>query len=267
MHDLVSHKVDYINLVTWKQPSHSRRPALSAHSNLSVSSFSNLPGLSSGEGCVTGGGLNVNGAESVNGSRVPGDFSQKTAVIEFMIKRLRDDIGPNANGLQELLDSLSLQVADVAGGLRAASHRLHPSVLENLGLPTALRMLVEEQRLRNDEIGFMERGKQVPLPPSHTTALYRIAQEAVRNAAKHATGAPVRIALIYGETDVELRIEDAGAGFDLKTVNSRGGLGSFSMQERARSIGATFDIASEISEGTNISVRVPLEKSLSQVAR
>jgi PAS domain S-box-containing protein len=186
------------------------------------------------------------------------DLGQRTAVVEMTVKRLEDDMGTDAFKHQELLQLLSTQVSDLAHGLRAASHRLHPSVLENLGLSTALRMLVEEQRGQNGEARFIERGASAPLPASHTTALYRIAQEGLRNAAKHALGAPVRLTLIYRETGVELSIEDAGGGFDLGEIQGKRGLGLLSMQERARSIGATFILDSTIGEGTNIRVSVPL---------
>jgi signal transduction histidine kinase len=84
--------------------------------------------------------------------------------------------------------------------------------------------------------------------------------KALRNAAKHVVAVPVRVALTYGETQVELRIEDAGAGFDLKTIQGNGGLRLLSMRGEARSIGATFRIA-EVGEGTNTIVRVPFEKA------
>ncbi len=189
---------------------------------------------------------------------LPDDLGQRTAVVEFTVRRLQEALGVNAVDVEGLLELLSSQVGDLAHRLRAASHRLHPSALENLGLATALRMLVEEQQLQNGEVRFIKRGSRESLPSAHTTALYRIAQEAMRNAARHAAGAPMRVALIYGQADVELRIEDAGEGFDIKEIQGKGGIGLLSMQERARSIGATFVIDSTIGEGTNICVRVPL---------
>jgi PAS domain S-box-containing protein len=189
------------------------------------------------------------------------DFGQRAAVVEMTVKRLEDALGSGSGSRhQVLLELLSTQVSDLAQGLRATSHRLHPSVLENLGLPTALRMLVEEQRRQNGEISFIERGDNEPLPPSHTIALYRIAQEAIRNAGKHAPGAPVRVTLHYGEKQVELQVEDAGSGFDLRAVQGKGGLGLLSMQERARSIGATFIIDPVVGDGTSIRVRVPFKE-------
>jgi signal transduction histidine kinase len=193
------------------------------------------------------------------------DLGQQTAVVEFTLKRIQDSLSENANGLGELFGLLSGQVDDLAHGLRAASHRLHPSVLENLGLATAMRMLVEEQRRQNEEVSFIERGNSASLAPACTTALYRIAQEALRNAAKHAPEAPVRVTLIHSEDDVELRIEDAGGGFDPRMIQGKGGLGLLSMEERARSIGAAFVIDPTVGEGTSIRVRVPLEKIMEPV--
>jgi PAS domain S-box-containing protein len=194
-------------------------------------------------------------------SELHDDLGQRTAVVEMTVKHLEDALGVDASRHQGLLQMLSTQVDELSRGLRAASHRLHPSMLESLGLSTALRALVDEQRRQNPEVSFIERGSQLALPPSHTTALYRIAQEALRNAAKHAPGAPVRVTLIYGESDVELRIEDAGGGFDTKAIQGNAGLGLLSMQERARSIGATFILDPTIGEGTIIRVSVPLGRN------
>jgi signal transduction histidine kinase len=75
----------------------------------------------------------------------------------------------------------------------------------------------------------------------------------------------VRVTLIHGEKDVELRIEDAGGGFDLRMIQGKAGLGLLSMEERARSIGAAFVIEPTVGEGTSIRVRVPLEDSVEPV--
>jgi PAS domain S-box-containing protein len=194
-------------------------------------------------------------------SELHDDLGQQTAVVEFTVKRLRDAIGPGADGTSALLELLSSQINHLAEKLRTTSHRLHPSMIGNLGLPTALRTLVEEQRLQNAEVSFIEHGILPPLPAATTTALYRIAQESLRNAAKHAKGSPIRVVLSCEAGVVELRVEDAGPGFDLKAVVGKEGLGLLTMQERARSVGATFTIDSAGGEGTSICVRVPIAKA------
>jgi signal transduction histidine kinase len=91
-----------------------------------------------------------------------------------------------------------------------------------------------------------------------TIVLYRIAQEALHNVAKHAGKTHVKVILRGTDSGLELQIADSGHGFDLD--GAREGLGLVSMEERARLIGATLTIESMLGEGTRILVGVPLHK-------
>jgi signal transduction histidine kinase len=87
-------------------------------------------------------------------------------------------------------------------------------------------------------------------------ALYRIAQEALHNAVKHAQPRSVAVSLEYEEGEVVLEIRDDGQGFD--TGGSfPGHLGLHSMRERAERVGGTLEVESRIAEGTRVRVRVP----------
>jgi signal transduction histidine kinase len=95
------------------------------------------------------------------------------------------------------------------------------------------------------------------MPLDVATALYRIAQEALRNSRKHAPDAPVRVTLISNPESWQMTIEDAGPGFDLNHARNTGGLGLISMQERARLVGGTLYLRTRPGEGTMIAVKVP----------
>ena len=157
------------------------------------------------------------------------DIGQRAAVLSFAIERLRDQ--PSVRDvatLQDELGKLITNVSDLAECLRDVAHRLHPSVLEDLGLPTALKSLVDEQREHGQEVTVAIRDLPTDVPLPTALALYRITQEALRNAAKHASGAPVRVKLELIGTDLRLMIEDAGRGFDLRAAQHNGGLGLMS---------------------------------------
>jgi hypothetical protein len=192
------------------------------------------------------------------------DLGQQTALLSLELSRLQALLPPGSKEAQEVMEALRARSSAIATGLRSVSHRLHPAALEDLGLLQALRMLIEEHRRCGDEICFIEPGSE-PLPPlvkETKVALYRIAQEALRNARKHAPQAPVRLtlgtALSACPDELYLSIEDAGPGFDLRRVRTSGGLGLLSIQERARAIGGRLEIDSAPGDGTRIEVLVPL---------
>jgi signal transduction histidine kinase len=83
----------------------------------------------------------------------------------------------------------------------------------------------------------------------------------LRNIAKHARAKEVRVALTGGGGEIALAVEDAGDGFELEEVKSKGGLGLVSMDERVRFVGGTFSIRSKPGKGTLVEVRVPLRES------
>jgi signal transduction histidine kinase len=95
------------------------------------------------------------------------------------------------------------------------------------------------------------------LPSDVAVALYRIAQEALRNVAKHAGRTHVKVFLEGTERDVRLTIRDLGQGFDTDGAEIRG-LGLVSMDERARLIGGSFSIQSTLGEGTSVTVTAPV---------
>jgi two-component system CheB/CheR fusion protein len=140
------------------------------------------------------------------------------------------------------------------------SHRLHPSIIEDLGLKPALQSLTEEFGRREGMIvTFSARNVPENLPLDVATSLYRIAQEALRNVTKHAGQTHTRVTLTGTKTGIQLNIADFGQGFDVES--ERHGLGLLSMEERARQIGGKMDVQSTLGEGTKITVTVPVDRS------
>jgi signal transduction histidine kinase len=99
------------------------------------------------------------------------------------------------------------------------------------------------------------------IPRDIEAVLYRIAQEALRNVAKHGGTDPVQVSLGYQNGLLRLTIADSGPGFDGASARIAGGLGIISMQERAQLIGATFRIKSARGSGTTVEVQIALDGS------
>ena len=130
--------------------------------------------------------------------------------------------------------------------------------IEELGLTLSLESLVaswngvEKGRTRFD-IAII--GKVDDLPPSVCASLYRIAQEAITNAAKHAKAKCVQLHLEAGQLDIVLSVEDDGEA--MCDLQPKAGLGLLGMQERLASLGGTLRFERQASGGTRLVARIP----------
>lgn len=147
--------------------------------------------------------------------------------------------------------------------VRLLSHTVHPRVLEDLGLPAALEWLARQTR-EAEALAIEVRASPVPetLPTVSAAALYRVAQEALRNAARHARARHVRIVLEpTADGMLRLDLSDDGVGFDVAGAEERRpGMGLFSMRERVALVDGTMEIASMPGAGTRVSAQVPLAR-------
>ena len=123
-----------------------------------------------------------------------------------------------------------------------------------------MRSLVDDFRTGGRSIDLQIRSVSDPVPPDIAGTLYRITQEALHNARKHAMGAPVFVVLQQNSNEFRLTVKDAGPGFNPDQVRARGGLGLLSMRERARLAGGSLLLRSAIGKGTVLIARVPAEK-------
>jgi signal transduction histidine kinase len=122
-----------------------------------------------------------------------------------------------------------------------------------------LRMLEENHHGETCALHFAMEGEEVSLPPGSVHHLARIAQEAVRNALRHALAKSIRIYLIYETDALRLLIRDDGRGFHLDEAAARSGhFGIAVMQERARKLGGTLRLHSD-SSGTEVETTVPFD--------
>ncbi len=157
------------------------------------------------------------------------------------------------------LGELREQLARLAEDVRRISHRLHPAILDDLGLPVALNALVEEFGDREGmPATYFGINLTEDFPTNVSAALYRITQEALRNVAKHAGKTHVKVILEAKNDRLLLQVIDLGIGFDPDPDVPREGLGLISMTERARLIHGTVSIHSSLGKGTTITVEVPL---------
>lgn len=207
-------------------------------------------------------------------------FNAQEEERQRVARELHDDVSQRlsllAQGLEDAeaasttaerhqgIDTLRAQLQSLNSDVRQISHRLHPSILNDLGLTAALRSLVDEFGKRETmPVTFVSLNVPKLAPQLAVTALYRITQEALRNVVKHAGKTHVKVMLEGTPSGIHLEVLDLGQGFDLETDFPREGLGLVSMKERARLAGGQLRITSALGRGTTVTVDVPLEGPVS----
>jgi signal transduction histidine kinase len=194
---------------------------------------------------------------------------QEAAARRFS-HELHDELGQSLTAVKANLaaiDGNSARVADcihlvdeAIGNVREMSQLLRPTILDDFGLAAGLRWLCEGFGQRTGIDVTCEAPFTGRLPDGAETHLFRIAQEALTNVARHASAKHVRLRLERADGRVTLRITDDGRGLSGSPDNPRG-LGLIGMRARARSAGGDMEIRSRPGEGVLIEVRVPVTAS------
>jgi signal transduction histidine kinase len=175
---------------------------------------------------------------------------------------------------RKFLEELGQLTKRTLDGIRRACQNLRPSVLDDLGLAAALDSLVSAMVAQGLPCSYTQAGEPRPCAPEVEVTVYRIAQEALSNALRHACASAVAVELSYSADTLRLVVRDDGVGFDasqdLRGVRASTGakgsensshLGLLGMRERAALIGATLDVASAPGKGTVVRLRAPLVAS------
>ena len=188
------------------------------------------------------------------------DLNQKLALLAFDAGSLVL-VPPSADQTSEKFRDLQTRVVQLSQDVRQISHRLHPSILEDLGLTAALRELCEEFSAREGlEVAFEQEAVPKALPVDVASCLYRVSQAALHNVIKHSRANRAQLKVSGSLQGIHLRIHDTGVGFDSESASPRNGLGIISMKERVLLVQGEFSIHSQPGQGTTVEIFVPLSK-------
>ena len=189
------------------------------------------------------------------------DLSQRLAVLAMEAEGIEQQLSRSSRIDSAKLKEIRTNLVKLSMDVHALSRRLHPSILDELGLADAIASECASFRQKN---GIMVNYQSINLPPQVPKGIainiYRIAQEALRNIARHAKATTVDLALLGQGDTILLTIKDNGQGFDPEG-EKMAGLGLASMRERALLIGAEFAIHTQPKGGTVIEVTAPLTRS------
>ncbi|HQR19256.1 MAG TPA: histidine kinase [Burkholderiaceae bacterium] len=189
------------------------------------------------------------------------DVTQRLAALAIQATKLEGG-RPGAES-RESVQSMRDQLVELSEDVHALSYRLHPTVIEDLGLVEALR--AECDRVARSEpirVNFEAGAVPAKLPSDAAVGLFRVAQAALRNVARHAKASEVRVALQSGSGRLVLAVQDNGTGFETGRKVKGASLGIASMRERMRLLDGALEVDTAPGRGTTITAWVPLPEAM-----
>jgi signal transduction histidine kinase len=186
------------------------------------------------------------------------DVTQRLAVLAIDVGRA--ELAAPAGVQAEVMGSVRAQLVRLSEDIHSLAYQLHPSVLEELGLVEALRAECERRRRHGRLAVAMDlAASTVAIGKEAELCLFRVAQEALNNVARHAGADAAGVTLRPADGGVLLAVHDDGAGFDVAKPRPGRSLGLASMHERMRLVNGTLDIETAPGRGTTLVAWVPAQ--------
>lgn len=186
------------------------------------------------------------------------DFGQILTAMGTMLQRANRLAGTNPSAVRDELREVHEIVQATLEKVRSLSQALHPVMLEEVGFESALDTYIPVfERRSGIRVRYTKSGGACRVGRDSSIHLYRVAQEALNNVARHSGSKEAEVRLVSADDAVTLEVEDFGAGF---REPGRPGLGLVSMRERAEMMGGTIEFAEGASGGALVRIRVPASK-------
>jgi signal transduction histidine kinase len=187
------------------------------------------------------------------------DICQRLAMLSMKIEKAANAWATGQQQIGEQLNQIWQQCCTLTGDVQALSHELHPSILDNLGLVSAVRNFCRELSEQSGVVIDIT-SNNIPdsLPREVSLSLFRLIQEALHNSLKYSGGGHFQVRMEGDASGIQLEVCDHGVGFDVAQVRNKHSLGLISMRERIQLLHGTIHIDSKPDRGTRIHVWVPL---------
>lgn len=184
------------------------------------------------------------------------DIGTTLTALKFELARLAREIGERSSAAPRI-NAMGELIGQAVSASHRIQHNLRPPVLD-AGLAAALEWLGKGFRERTGvALSFESNREELDLPPERAAALYRVAQEALANVAKHAHASRVALHLFTAADEVTLEVTDNGVGFNLAMLNATPGFGVRGLLERARGFGGWAEVNSTPGQGTTVMFSIP----------
>ena len=186
------------------------------------------------------------------------DIVQRVALVAVELEGFDQGAADAKTGIHDPIRHACKRLFDIGKDIQELSHRLHSSKLEYLGLVTAAKSFCRELSEKHTiRIEFKHSDIPSAVPKEISLCLFRVLQEALRNAVTHSGARDFIVELHGSPDDIRLIVSDSGIGFDWRHAINGRGLGLISMRERLRLVNGQLSIQSEPGRGTTVLARVP----------
>lgn len=191
------------------------------------------------------------------------EISQILTGINVRLATLKLEVTANNGSLKRKIINTQRLVEKSVEAVHRFARELRPAMLDDLGLVPALITFMKDFGKRTGiRINFtsMTADKIEQLDSLKRTVLYRVAQEALTNVAKHAQASRIKLSIQIQDNAIAMEVNDNGISFDVNKaldLRRRKRLGIIGMRERVEMVGGTFAIESAPDQGTTIHVRIP----------
>jgi signal transduction histidine kinase len=191
------------------------------------------------------------------------EAGQALTAVKLGLDRLEEAAPEKNEKLRSEIGEIRKILGRTSAEIRQISYRLHPTLLNDLGLGPALDLYLKEVAGHSGlSIDFRMVGFDRRLNPDMETILYRFSQEALTNTLRHGQARKFHISIIKSYPKIIFVAEDDGIGFDGRIIGrSKRSLGLLGMRERTSLMEGTFQIKSRPGEGTRIRIEIPLQEA------
>lgn len=191
------------------------------------------------------------------------EFGQALTSLQLGLSWIAGRVGTRQQPLQEKIKSLSALVTTMIRSVRKIADQLRPGALDELGLVKTVHSTAREfQGHTGIPCRFATNIGKTKLDRAGSVAIFRIVQAALTNVARHSNASKAMITLMKTRKDVVLTVKDNGKGITKKSASSLHSLGIIGMRERAVALDGTLTLTGSRSQGTILTVRIPLSRAL-----
>jgi len=187
------------------------------------------------------------------------ELGQQLTGLKMDVSWLSSKLSVKNEAIEEKIKGMTELLDEAVRSVRRISANLRPSILDDLGLEAALEWQSQEiQKRFGILINFNSQFPEIELPEGVATGLFRVYQEALTNAVRHANAHTINSKLLLTSNKIVLEINDDGKGMDMKTATRKKSFGLLGIKERIFVMNGKYEIKSEPGKGTSLSVVVPL---------
>jgi len=187
------------------------------------------------------------------------DLGQKLCSIKTNVGLLKDKIKDPS--LSTEANKIFTDISETIATSQNLARQLSPVILEKLGLKEAILAFASEFEGRYQIKTITNIPDLSVLNMDISLAIFRMLQESLTNAAKHAQASEVKVSIQCGDKQLKFSVEDNGRGINAEQINSEKSYGILSMKERTKTLGGSFSIKGKVGKGTQILIKLPLSQN------